>query len=420
MKQTYKQNQQLIMGYAMQRAFAVLQMPIYELSKWLEAEIEKNPVLEIVAKCPRPLISSHVDEKVQCTLYQYLIKEIPDYFAKSEEIELASYIAGSLDQKGFLTMSYEEIAEAKQVSIPFIHQILEIIQQIEPVGLGAKNVKECLLTQLKFQSKENTLAYKILAEYYDELIHNRAHLIAKKMGISIKKLRETIQLDIKSLTPFPGHQFLSDENHTLIPDLFIEKREEAWEIQMNGDELPTFRIQPFYQNSLKDHLFTIEETRFVRRHLSSVKWLLRTLHRRKKILTSLALYIIKMQGDFLEGLTSAPNPMTMKDAALFLNLSESTITRAISGKYLTCPRGIIKIRDFFSSAIATNMGKISNQKAKNILHDLIKKEDKKKPLSDKALSLHMISQGILCERRTITKYRKSLQLPTASQRKFWE
>ena len=404
----------------MQRAFAVLQMPIHELAKWLEDEIEQNPVLEIVTNGPSSLSSSHVNTREQYTLYQYLIKEIPDYFAESEQIDLAKYIAGSLDQKGFLTMSYQEISEAKQVSIPFIHQVLEIFHQIEPVGLGAKNVKECLLIQLKLQSKENTLGYQILDQYYEDLIHNRPHAIAKKMGISTKKLREIIQLDIKSLTPFPGHQFLSDENHTLIPDIFIEKKEEAWEIQINGDELPTIRIQPYYQNSLKDHLVDIEESRFVRRYVSSGKWLIHILHRRKKILTSLSLFIIKMQQEFLEGLTSAPNPMTMKDAALFLNLSESTITRAISGKYLSYPRGIIKIRDFFSSSIATNSGKISNQKAKNILQDLIKKEDKKKPLSDKALSLHMISQGIRCERRTITKYRKLLHLPTASQRKFWE
>src|SRR6267154_1655220 len=131
------------MGYAMQRAFAVLQMPIQELGSWLEAEIEQNPVLEIVTK--GSTIPFYVNEREQYSLYQYLTKEIPDYFTKSEEVDLAKYIAGSLDQKGFLTMSYQEIAEAKQVTIPFIHQVLEVFHQIEPIGLGAKNVKECLL-----------------------------------------------------------------------------------------------------------------------------------------------------------------------------------------------------------------------------------------------------------------------------------
>ena len=415
-KQTVKQDQKLIMGYAMQRAFKVLQMPQLELSEWLHNELEQNPVYEVTS------FSSSSDLswiRSKDTLYEYLEKEIAFHFDDLKEKEVALFIAGNLNSKGFLTLSEEEICSLQNISPTFYKHVIHQFHQIEPIGLGARGVREALLLQLAAIGKDKTPLYTLIKKYYTDLLHNRLQTIAKGMGLSIKTVKTLIDVEIKKLDPFPGRAFHHEVTREIVPDLLIEKDDDTWSVTIYGDLLPHFHIQPHYDECLKQNKLSKGEVDFIRRHLASGKWLLRTLDRRKKILTEIGSYLLKKQLNFLEGIESSPRPLTRREVAFHLGLSESTVTRATYHKYAYTPRGLIPLSSFFSHGIKTDSGLISNQAAKNLLLKLIQSENKESPLSDQVLSDQLSLKGVPCARRTVAKYRKALKIGSRHKRKKW-
>lgn len=414
--QTVRQDQRLIMSFAMKRAFAVLQMPLPELTEWLQNELEQNPVLEVTLPNSSPDLSFLPKED---SLYEYLEKEVALQFSSEEEREIATFIAGSLNSKGFLTLSDQEICEELGIEEATLATVMEMFHQIEPIGLGARSAQEALLLQLLHQGKQKTRLFKLIHKYFDDLLHNRLHVIAKAMRLPVTAVKEMVQKELKGLDPFPGHQFSHETSQTIVPDLMIEKEEDVWKVEVYGEGLPKFHLLPHYMESLKQEKLPREEQEFIRRHLASGKWLVRTLERRKKILMDIGSYLLKKQRDFLEGTHGTPLPLTRKEVAIALEVSESTITRAITHKYVTTPRGLLPLAAFFSHAIQTESGVISNQEAKNLLLKLIQKENKMDPLSDEALSKELKAQGVTCARRTVAKYRKELKIGSKHRRKEW-
>lgn len=405
LQQSIRQDQRLIMSVAMERAFHVLMMPNLELGDWLEREIEKNPLLEIRYSSSKPYDTSLIRSKV--TLYDYLSHEIELLFETPQEKEIAREIAGSLDEKGFLTLSEEELVGKEA--------ILRKFQQIEPIGLGARDVREALLLQL--EEKKKLPIYQIIDLHYDDLLHNRLGKISKSLKINIFEIKEMIYNDLRLLDPFPGRFFENDFNPPLIPDVSIIKEGDFWRIEVNDSGLPTFEVHETYLRVLEDPHSKQTEINFIRRHLAAGNWLIRILHRRKKILQEIATYLLKKQREFLEGIQESPSLMTMKEVARALTLSESTITRAIAHKSIATPRGLLKFRSFFTHALQSKQGNISNQEAKDLLLKMIDQE--KEPLSDQQLSEKLSERGIQCARRTVAKYRKELKIGSAHQRKMW-
>lgn len=405
-QQSIRQDHRLIMSIAMERAFHVLMMPTLELNNWVEREIEKNPLLKLTKSSSKPFDQSLI--RSEMTLYDYLIHEIELHFQTPREKEIAREIAGSLDEKGFLTLSPEEL-KGKET-------ILKKFQQIEPLGLGARNVREALLIQL--ESKTEQPIYRMIDLHYDDLLYNRLKKISKSLKMSLSEIKEMIQKDLRPLTPFPGRQFESDLNPHLSSDISIIKEEDTWKVEVNDSDLPTFEVHEIYLDTLENPLLKRDDIDFIRRHLAAGNWLERIIQRRKKILLEIATYLLKRQPEYLEGIRANPSPMTMKEMAVALTLSESTITRAIAHKAITTPRGLLKLRSFFTYAIQSEQGKISNQEAKDLLLKLIEQENK--PLSDEVLSQKLKQKGIQCARRTIAKYRKELKIGSSSQRKMWK
>ncbi|WP_420421796.1 RNA polymerase factor sigma-54 [Simkania sp.] len=414
--QTVRQDQRLIMSFAMKRAFAVLQMPLPELSEWLQNELEQNPVLEVTLPSSSPDLSFLPK---QDSLYEYLEKEIALHFKTEGERKVAQFIAGSLDSKGFLTLSDEEICNKLGIDHATLTAVMKQFHQIEPIGLGARSTQEALLLQLLQKGQQKTRLYKLVHKYFDDLLHNRLHLIAKSMRLSVPIIKEMIQKELKGLDPFPGHQFSHEIAQAIVPDLTIEKEDDVWKIEVYGEGLPQFHLHPHYLENLEQEKMGKDELEFIRRHLASGRWLVRTLERRKKILTDIGTYLLKKQSDYLEGIAGAPLPLTRKEVAAALGVSESTVTRAIHHKYVTTPRGLLPLAAFFSHAIQTESGAISNQDAKNLLQKLVQNENKKNPLSDEALSQALKSRGIPCARRTVAKYRKELKIGSKHHRKEW-
>ncbi|MDJ0651955.1 MAG: RNA polymerase factor sigma-54 [Simkaniaceae bacterium] len=404
--QSIRQDQRLIMSIAMEHAFHVLMMPTLELNDWLEREIEKNPLLKIVHHAPNPLDTALIGSKV--TLYDYLTHEIELLFETSREKEMAREIAGSLDEKGFLTLSEQELAGKEAV--------LKKFQQIEPIGLGARNVRETLLLQL--EEKKTCPIYQIVDCHYNDLLHNRLGKISKSLKIHVSEIKKMIHHELRPLNPFPGRIFENDFNPPLLPDVSILKEEDSWKVEVNDSDLPTFEIHETYLKALENPHSKQDEIDFIRRHLAAGNWLTRIVRRRKKTLQEIATYLLKKQRDFLEGICINPSPMTMKEVAKALTVSESTMTRAIAHKSIATPRGLVKFRSFFTHALQSKQGSVSNQEAKDLLLKLVDQE--KDPLSDQQLSEKLSERGIQCDRRTVSKYRKELKISSVHHRKMWK
>lgn len=452
-----KQNQHQLLSLAMQQAFTVLQMPVLELSDWLKIQIEQNPVLEYAENLENqeapftetPEIkeidfdkphfdileglddifeeSAFSEEKdwskaqeekrlkdwsenqlpTRVSQFEYLMGQAKEAFHTAEELSRAEAIIGNLDERGFLENAHD-----------LDEKILEKIQTFDPPGIAARNLQESLLIQLRLQNKEHSLAYHIIESYYQDLIQNRIPYLRKKLKCSPEDLSAAIQRDIAHLDVHPGYRFHIEPFQSIIPDVVIKKEEQKWTIDIVQDLLPQFKISPTCFNAFVYDELGLKEKQYIRRHVAAGKWLHRIIHRRHHTLKNITLQILKKQTHFFDGDKKKLTPMTLAEISHELSLHESTIARAISGKYLACPQGTFPLRSFFTSAITTPSGEqVSNFTIKQILSKLIQQEDKYRPLSDEALSTEIKKLGLPCARRTITKYRKALKIGPASHRR---
>jgi len=404
--QCVQQNQRLIMSVAMEHAFHILQLPTEELADWLEQEIEQNPVLDLPCSSAKEFDHSSTPSKP--SLYDHLLSEIALHFTTREEKEIARYFAGSLDSKGMLVLSTEEIKGKEE--------ILNVFQRMDPKGVGARSVQEALLIQL--EEKKHSLVYSLVSNHYHDLLHLRLQKIAKEMNLSLSKVKAIIHKQIRLLNPFPANGYQDEVNPILTADVTLHNEEGIWSVEVNDSTLPPIQIHPYYLKALEEKELRNDEIALIRRHLAAGKWLIRAVDRRKKTLQEIATYLLKRERAYFEGITSAPTPLTMKEVAKALSLSESTITRAIANKALATPRGLLTFRSFFNQGLRSIKGDISSMEAKDLLLKLIKQEEA--PLSDEALSKLLLSRGIQCARRTVTKYRKELKIGSTSQRKLWK
>lgn len=413
--QQVQPTQQLALSPAMERALIALQLPILQLASWTHQEIESNPLLELTSSfLARPLS--------QCTLTApfdreaYFKREIAGLFPTAEEQRLALYIARCLDDKGFISLSDRDICRDAQVSRSLLDKVLPRFHHIEPIGMGTRNAKESLLVQLRVKKSGSSLMYRIVRDHFTDLIHARWAKISKKIGLSLDDMKALIQRDLMPLHPFPGFQLSQPDNTFVTPDLILTQHEEQWSIEVTHSYLPRFRLLADYDLSKRP--FSRKEERFVRRCLASARWLSQILHRRQTTLYAIGAYLIQHQEQFLEGSASAPYPMTLRSLASSIDLNPSTATRAIADKYLLCPRGLLKLRTLFTPRLAMTKKPLSNQRAKQLLHTLIARENKASPYSDQRLAKALAKQGIFCSRRAISSYRREMQIPPSYQRKI--
>lgn len=472
LKVKQKQTQHLMMTPKMQQAIQLLQLPLMELSQVIEQELEKNPLLEFEevqgdtveekAEVETPEkemefnerqfdllrqlddeFRDHLaesgsfnpkpnsdDEKLRTylesslfaepTLYDHLMAEAREAFSNEKDLELAEILIGYIDDQGFIKTPPNEIADCFSKKIKDVERILTIIRTFDPIGIGAANVQEALLTQLKCQNKTNSNAYKIVELYFDDLLHNRLPLIQKKLKLSYEDLHEIIEKELSKLEFHPLSSFSSAPAPTLIPDIILKAEGETFISEVNDFNLKPLRINRKYFKMLDDESISLETKTFIKEKLLSATWLMKNISQRGETLAKIANFIGEYQKDFFSSPEGALTPLIMKSVATELELHESTIARAISNKYIETPRGIFPFRHFFSKAYIDEDGK--DVSAKTIGHHistLIKNEDKSKPLSDEALSNKIRVLGITCARRTIAKYRTQLKLGNAQQRRHY-
>lgn len=478
--QNLKQTQRLIMSSQMQQAIHLLQMPIMELSALIEEEIEQNPLLEhaLEEKEDDPDLNS-LDEETselsqesdrnpekelefeehQFEIMRQLDEEFRDYFNESngpikrnseEEkrkaylensisseaslfehlmeqaeqtfdsygLQIAEIIIGNFDEFGFLQTPLEEIALVNNFDNQKVERILEEIQNFEPFGVGARNLQESLLIQLRCHGKQNTLAYEIVNKHYEDLLHNRIPAIKKRLHVTSEEIEEALNKCIARLDLHPGTVYSKKPVQYIVPDVAIQQEGDKLIVSGNQEAQPSFRLNSKYLRMLNDETLAEETKEFIRHKLISAKWLMRNIYQRNDTIEKIAQSLVKHQKEFFINPEGKLTPLTMKLVAEELGLHESTIARAVSNKYLDCSRGLLPMRSFFTNAYMTESGEdISSQTVRDALLEIINNEDKHKPLSDEAISKKIQEKGIHCARRTVAKHRAALQIGNAQQRK---
>lgn len=391
----------------------IISIPAIELKEKIEKAIEENPFLEYDIKSNNNnldinSIIENTASNSKESLFEHLKSQISIVFNNKKDIELAELISTFINENGYLTISPEEIADILNISVKKADEIIKILKTLEPIGIAAKNISECLSTQLK--NKENidknirNIAVNIVENYLNELSKKDYKYISSKMNISEKNILEALKL-IQTLEPYPAREFDTTTIKYIVPELFIFKENDKWQVKTNETFILPLKINKKYSKILKENNFNndiLKEKKLEAQNLIS------TVNERKKSLKRVGEGLLKLQIDFFENGKEFMKPLRLKDLALETNLSESTISRISNGKYLNTVWGTFSIKYFFSKNIKAINGELGSRAVKEIIKRIIENSNAK--LSDEKIRLILKSEGIEIARRTVAKYRQSMNI----------
>ena len=363
------------------------------------------------------------------SLQQHLIEQVNLlHFSKIDKL-IAHCIIDSLDDKGFLevqiseittsvqhllqSMGYEEEIEDDEVLV-----VLKHIQRLEPIGVGSRNLAECLMVQLDNLSASTPCrndAIKLL-QHYELLITNELPRLIKQTGLNPDQLRCAVDL-LKTLKPHPGLEFEDRESDYQVPDVVVLKKNDCWQVMLNPDVMPKLRVNSFYANMIR-RADQSDDNQYLRNQMLEAKNFIKSIDERHKTLLKVATCIVEHQKAFLEIGAEGMKPLVLRDIAEEVELHESTVSRVTTNKYMLTPRGLFELKYFFSSHVGTTSGgEASSTAIRAKIKKLISEENIRKPLSDNAIANMLKEEGIDVARRTVAKYRESLHIPSSSERK---
>jgi len=344
-----------------------------------------------------------------------LIKQIELLGMGTEELEIAKDIIWNLDERGYLSTDLELLADRFEISKSDLDHTLNKIYMLEPKGLGARNLRECLLLQLN--NKTGSLAHQILSDHFDDFANHRYEIIEKSLSCSKEDLSTAIG-QISSLNPKPGEAQQITKDETVIPDVILTKRDDEWFVTTNDNWIPELRINSTYKLMAKQNSQNAEAKRFIQKKINSAEWFIDALHQRRKTLINVSTAILLRQPEFFKGNINSISPMKLQDIADDISMDVSTISRATRGKYADTPYGVFELKSFFSESIGLKSGEeISNKMIKLEVKNIIKKENKSHPLTDEEIMEFLNNQGFPVARRTVAKYRDQLKIPVARLRR---
>jgi RNA polymerase sigma-54 factor len=369
------------------------------------------------------------------TFHQFLENQLSTCTLNDTEAQIAEFIVGSIDENGYLRRPIQDMVDDLAFSENLytdeaeIERILKIVQQLEPSGVGARDLKECLLIQLrqKEESPERKIAIEILENNFDNFGKKHFDKLIQKLGISKDELRDAIS-EIEKLNPKPGGSFSGNDTNAehIVPDFTIRLNEGELELSLNSRNAPELKISKDYTDMLRGYSESREKSKsqkdavmFIKQKLDAAKWLIDAIKQRQQTLLLTMDAIMNYQKEyFLSGDERKLKPMVLKDIADKINMDVSTISRVANSKYADTPYGTKLLKDFFSESMKNEKGEdISTKEIKNILAAEIEKEDKKNPITDDRLAAILKDQGYLIARRTVAKYREQLDIPVARLRK---
>jgi RNA polymerase sigma-54 factor len=471
MHQTQNLALQHVLSPQLQQSLLILQTPLLELRNLVQQEMETNPVLEELPDEPgtdqrtegepsgddnfknefeklasldeewRDYMaqsasysggvrdSKEAQDKrqflfdsipVQETLQQNLIGQLNQSVLSANDRKAAELIIGNIDDNGFLQSTPEDMALNSGIPKEDFEKMLGLIHSFYPAGVGARDLRECLLIQLQRQGKEHTIEFKIVSEHMEDLGRRRFPEIARRMGISVEEVQKAAD-NIARLNPRPGQVFAAAPQNYVLPDVMVEKVDGEYQISSNNEQVPHLRISNLYKDIIASgNTQTSEVKDYIRDKIRSGKFLIRSIHQRQQTILNIARQIVGRQLDFLEHGPSHLKPLTMGEVADAVGLHETTVSRAVSGKYMATPQGVFEMKYFFTSGYQTATGEsLSNTSVKEAILDLVKRENGSAPLSDHEIVEILGERGIPIARRTVAKYRTELNiLPSHMRRKY--
>lgn len=465
-------SQQLAMTPQLQQAIRLLQLSTLELQQELQQALESNPLLEQIdtheeidtretqdsetldtadaleqkempeelpldaswdaiytAGTPSGTSGDYIDDELPVyqgettqTLQDYLMWQVELTPFSDTDRAIATSIVDAVDETGYLTVPLEDILESigdEEIDIDEVEAVLKRIQRFDPVGVAAKDLRDCLLIQLSQFDKTTPWleeARLIISDHLDLLANHDFRTLMRVTRLKEDVLKEAVNL-IQSLDPRPGQSIQTGEPEYVIPDVLVRKHNGHWTVELNSDSIPRLQINQHYA-SMCNNARNDGDSQFIRSNLQDAKWLIKSLESRNDTLLRVSRCIVEQQQAFFEQGEEYMKPMVLADIAQAVEMHESTISRVTTQKYLHSPRGIFELKYFFSSHVNTEGGgEASSTAIRALVKKLIAAENPAKPLSDSKLTSLLSEQGIMVARRTVAKYRESLSIPPSNQRK---
>lgn len=453
------QQQKLVMTPELKLALKILQLPTLELEEFIQQELETNPVLELAEEPKDEKVIAEQrkkDDKKEkeidwkeylqfqgksyCidnnynddgaeqsfdnyisnsyTLKDHLIFQLRLSLLKYNLLEIGEFIIECLDENGYLTIPIEELSELAKTDVITLEKVLSIIQTFDPAGVGARDLIECLLIQLNFKGLLNDHTEKTVRQHLDDIAYNRLNNISKSLGISIEVAQDISDI-VKGLEPKPGRAFeCNNSTKYIVPDVYIEKVSNEYTIVVNDYNNSGLRINQYYRNLLQNEEKNSHASQFISSRLSSAMWLIKSIEQRKTTLYNVVQAILEYQIEFFDKGVMYLKTMTLKNIADKISVHESTVSRAINGKYVQTDRGVFELKYFFRSGIENQTGDgISSESIKKMLKNLIDQENHKHPISDQNIADTLAKEGLVISRRTVAKYRDEQGILSSSKRK---
>ena len=305
-----------------------------------------------------------------------------------------------------------------ETDVQTVEKILKKIQFLDPTGVGSRNLRECLMVQLEDQGKQDTIAYKILKDHFDDFKNKHYEKIMEALQISKEELQENLDLILK-LNPKPGEGEFDTRSNYIVPDFIVEKIDDKLVVSLNDWNIPPLRISNIYKKMLANRKKYDKETRkYIRKKVESARWFITSIWQRKITMLKVMEAIVEKQRDFFEKGPEYIKPLTMREIAEMIDMDISTVSRVANGKYVQTDYGVFELKYFFNEKIETEDGEeISTRRIKQRIKEIIEAEDKHKPLSDEKIAEMLKKEGFPIARRTVAKYREQLQIPVARLRK---
>jgi len=455
-EQTIEQVQKLVMTPDLIQAIRILQFNTQELDEYVQEELLSNPVMEMSPESTDRFsnvtvarISGFNDnnesvdfpmEKYAAakkeTLAEHLLFQLETAGLKEKCRERGRYIIEALDENGYLTMAEEEIAENLSTTPDKVRRTIEIIQGFDPVGVCARNLKECLLIQLgtiirEFEEtgkdaaaiEDYYLTETVIRDYLEELGSNKISNIAKALGVTVQKIQEIADI-IRTLEPKPGRQFSEGyDSQYIIPDIVVEKVDGQYVVTMNEVSVPRLMLGSYYGKLHEEAEKDPDLAKYLAKKVNSALWLIKSIDQRKNTIFNVASAIVKYQQGFFEEGPKSLKPLTLKQIAEEVEIHESTVSRSINGKYMETPRGVFELKYFFKSGVSKsdcesgNDENISSMGVKSFIREMVESEDPKSPKSDQDMVSLLQEKGIDISRRTVAKYRDEMGILSSSKRR---
>lgn len=355
----------------------------------------------------------------QTSLQEMLVEQVRDSSLSEDSFPLAEIIIGNIDDYGYLKASVEEIAAGASASSEQVLDVLKCIQTFEPPGVGARDLRECLMLQLERSDQQNTLEYRIISEFMEELGKRRIPDISRGTNSSLDDVQEALQR-IARLEPRPGRAYLPNNDHYIVPEVFVTRSNGDYTVTTNNEHIPHLRISNTYKDLMAQGENSSEVRNYIREKIRAGKFLIKSLHQRQQTISNIAKEIVSRQRDFLDKGVAFLKPLTMVQVAEVVGVHETTVSRAVSGKYMQTPQGIFEMKYFFTAGIQTADGDgLSNTSVKDMVAEIFKKEDCTQPLSDQEVVKMLKNKGIVIARRTVAKYRSELNILPSNLRKVY-